>query len=862
LGGVSGRAAAGNGAYRPPLFAGALLPREELLTRLTDAKTPITLLLGPPGSGKTAALALLYDWLLERKKAALWVSVGSDDLGAIERRIEEFAAGSSEEAVILLDGFERLQGQTNQNRIERILLNLPPGCRVVMTGHHMHGAHLHDLWLRGLLEVVEPQALRFEDPEAGALLGPFWSAEEVSLLNGLMEGWAAGLRFLAHDLAASRALVESGVEDAAFPSALAGYFEDVVCTSLPPKILKLLMDLSALDRFSAAMLSAMPEKLPWTEIEDLIRRGALVRYLDEAREWAGFHPAFGRHLRRKLRHADPERFDTIRRFAATWFADRGFAAEAVRHAVRIADKTSAAQIIERAGAISVDLGDGPDVGLDVQLPPEEARELPLLFLAQIYNRLRHGKYREARIAFDTASRLTGGYTKVSDKADPTVVAAWARSIGIVFYSLEDVPVPAEDVAFLEAQLLNFLDTNPVLAAVIASVLAFIYVDRGDFAEAIRVSRLGFHAQRADTSSKVTLFLDLHYASALIATDTIGQAIVHVVHAQKLARLECGPQTYEVLTSQLMRGVLHYECNELEEARQNLIPVLEQLRSINGWLWLYLEGFGAAAATLAKLDGIEAALALVRAGEAFAEERNLVRLARSLALARINLLIGVGDRREAARQLEALMCDLEADANCCPSIRTEARLASALLMLDLGRPRDALCDLERIDPDFIEATDLRQRFAYHCLSMRCAFALRRYNSAVEHMLIAVGIARGAGLVRRVLDHSAAIVEVADWALRSGRKLQASALTYIDDLRTTCAQPAEGPKPEPGAQNFSLSPRESEIITLVAEGLSAKEIAARLGISEGTVKSHRKKIHGKLGVSSRSHAISRARELLII
>ena len=61
---------------------------------------------------------------------------------------------------------------------------------------------------------------------------------------------------------------------------------------------------------------------------------------------------------------------------------------------------------------------------------------------------------------------------------------------------------------------------------------------------------------------------------------------------------------------------------------------------------------------------------------------------------------------------------------------------------------------------------------------------------------------------------------------------------------------------------LSPRESEIIALMAEGYINKEIATRLGISEGTVKTHRKKIHEKLGVSSRSQAIMRARELLIV
>ena len=56
---------------------------------------------------------------------------------------------------------------------------------------------------------------------------------------------------------------------------------------------------------------------------------------------------------------------------------------------------------------------------------------------------------------------------------------------------------------------------------------------------------------------------------------------------------------------------------------------------------------------------------------------------------------------------------------------------------------------------------------------------------------------------------------------------------------------------------LSARESEVLTLVAEGLSNREIAERLFISRYTVESHVKHIYRKLAVSSRIRAISEAR-----
>lgn len=55
---------------------------------------------------------------------------------------------------------------------------------------------------------------------------------------------------------------------------------------------------------------------------------------------------------------------------------------------------------------------------------------------------------------------------------------------------------------------------------------------------------------------------------------------------------------------------------------------------------------------------------------------------------------------------------------------------------------------------------------------------------------------------------------------------------------------------GRAHASLTPREREIAYLVAEGLSNKRIAARLGISSDTVSTHLRRIFAKLGVTTRS------------
>ena len=54
--------------------------------------------------------------------------------------------------------------------------------------------------------------------------------------------------------------------------------------------------------------------------------------------------------------------------------------------------------------------------------------------------------------------------------------------------------------------------------------------------------------------------------------------------------------------------------------------------------------------------------------------------------------------------------------------------------------------------------------------------------------------------------------------------------------------------------ALTPREVEVLGLVADGLANKEIAQRLGTASGTVKMHVQNILAKLGASDRTHAVT--------
>jgi DNA-binding NarL/FixJ family response regulator len=69
-------------------------------------------------------------------------------------------------------------------------------------------------------------------------------------------------------------------------------------------------------------------------------------------------------------------------------------------------------------------------------------------------------------------------------------------------------------------------------------------------------------------------------------------------------------------------------------------------------------------------------------------------------------------------------------------------------------------------------------------------------------------------------------------------------------------------EAAIRSLGLSPRECEILEMLASGASNKEIARKLGISPNTVKTHAARIYEKLEVEKRMQAVEKARFLAVI
>jgi LuxR family maltose regulon positive regulatory protein len=212
------------------------------------------------------------------------------------------------------------------------------------------------------------------------------------------------------------------------------------------------------------------------------------------------------------------------------------------------------------------------------------------------------------------------------------------------------------------------------------------------------------------------------------------------------------------------------------------------------------------------------------------------------------------------------------------VRAGDVLHSSREVIDIARAR-VLIDQGKSDPDsrplreavrllaaLAEATEAGGRHGrlIETLVLQ-ALALKAQNHIVPALAIlekCLVLAEPEGYVRVFVDEGAPMVALLQSAASRGiapyyvRKLLAA---LSESRQETRNRPARDLQPTMSDLIEPLSGRELEVLQLMTDGLSNREIADELVLAVGTVKAHIHNIYGKLGVRSRTQAIARTREL---
>jgi LuxR family maltose regulon positive regulatory protein len=277
-------------------------------------------------------------------------------------------------------------------------------------------------------------------------------------------------------------------------------------------------------------------------------------------------------------------------------------------------------------------------------------------------------------------------------------------------------------------------------------------------------------------------------------------------------------------------------------------------------------FVLARAAAARMN-VERARTLLERAENQAVSRDWGRLSAGVIAEQARLHLRDGRLDEAAAcvdRLERLARKHPAPRPCAWSeIEWHHKLARAHLLGQQARREEAISILQQLKRE-VEVMQHRQFLI--CVAIRLSavqLGAGKATEAVSRFRRVLAACAAAGLYQTVLDEGPVISELLQMTRDSGN-ITTDMLPYLDRLATGLQRAGQGRlAPTFAAPILSgLSPRETDILKLIAQGLSNKEIARSLYIGPETVKSHLKNVFGKLGVERRAQAVSRAQSLGLV
>jgi LuxR family maltose regulon positive regulatory protein len=307
------------------------------------------------------------------------------------------------------------------------------------------------------------------------------------------------------------------------------------------------------------------------------------------------------------------------------------------------------------------------------------------------------------------------------------------------------------------------------------------------------------------------------------------------------------------------GTVRYEQNELESAA-------EHWRHVEGMRYqvapgTYLDSlFGLALIAQAQGEAVQALAYAQAVREVAIEQRSptLLRLAEALA---VRLALAGGQHAEASRQAR----QIDTTTNRGNAIWLEQPcLVIARALLTEGTPDSLAAARQLAEACHRQAKNIhnvRQVIPAVAVQALVWRAHRRTTEALDTLDRALALAEPRGFVRTFLDLGAPMAE-----LLQRYESQHRSSPYLKRLLAAFARELHPASHHELAAQYvrlhgitPLTRRELELLDLLAQRLTYREIAEHLVISPNTVKKHVSNVYGKLGVSKRREAIAKAREV---
>jgi LuxR family maltose regulon positive regulatory protein len=854
----------------PPLRS-SLVPRPRLIARLNAGRNgKLVLVSAPAGYGKTTLVA---EWLAQCDAAALkaaWLSLDENDndpvrfLAHLIAALRQIDPGLGEatlsmlqapqppppEAVITalindiaslptsfvltLDDYHVIRELGIHKQLDFLVEHQPPQLHLVVITREDPLLPLARLRARGQMVEIRQEDLRFTLEECADFLHRVMdlnlSPSDIASLERRTEGWIAGLQLAG--------LSMRGRDDLpGFIEAFTGsshyvldYLVEEVFGRQPADVQDFLLKTSILDRFTAPLCDAVTQQTHSREMLQAFDQGNLfIVALDQSHTWYRYHRLFAELLRQRLRAVGTISESALHRSACQWFTGEELFPEAIHHALAGEDWGRAAELVS-GQSVSM-LGRGELItllGWIKSLPDEAICARPELCRDYGWALTLTGRLDEADVYLKRAEEAARGNDALLGEI--LVAQAYNRR------ARGDNPQAIERAR----RALSLLpQADSLNRGLVALTLGLAYWSCGNLREAEQAFLETDQAAQQSNNPYARL-------TALTYLGIIQGIYGRLHRAEELCRrvVELGGHAPPVAPACIELGALLYEWNDREAAARQVQMGIE-LSQRTGNRMIESDGYRTLASLLQAGGDPGAALTALEKMDQLALSHEVTPLTRLRnAACHVQVALAQGDFAGASRWAEQVT-----DAADGSLFYPRLGLTSARLLLAQGRKNEAARELEGLyetarlagwDSGMIEVRALQ------AMAAEPADALHFLEDALRK-------AQPEGFIRTFTDKGEPMKALLERLKSEGGERKPYILTILAAFGGTVKASPSQPMNEP------MSERELEILRLLAEGLSNREIAERLVITVGTAKSHVHNILEKLGGNSRAQAVAKAREL---
>jgi LuxR family maltose regulon positive regulatory protein len=890
-----------------------MVPRPRLTQRMHAAiRGPLTLLAAPAGWGKTT---LLHAWSADADRGAwplAWVSLDASDndpirfwtyvisaLNALHPGVGEIPLAQlyasppppieavltpllnaliqlPTETVLVLDDYHLIETQLIHDALTYLAEHLPPNVHLVIASRNDPLLPLARLRAQGLLTELRAPDLRFTLEETAAFLTEVMGLplliEQVTALQVRTEGWIAGLQLAALSLQ-GRDDVTGFIE--AFTGShryVVDYLVDEVLLRQPADVQDFLVQTCVLDRLCGPLCDAVRERDDsQARLAYLERSNLFLVALDEERQWYRYHHLFAEVLHTRLRQTHSALVPELHRRACRWFEQHQLFDEAITHALAIPDIERAARLIEQYACIP----NFPSkfhtlLGWLNRLPDALIRAHPILCIMQAVTLMILHQLEQASARIQDAERSLEGEMPADQRRTVLCLIAASRGNLARFVGDHERGVPLAQQAL---ELMPEVEETPLIRMARQGTLvtaASTYLVDGEMTPATERFVMATVASVRDLGNlPATLRSISNLARLQLLQGRLRQAASTIEQGRHLASGHEGLQAllngadYYFILGELLR-----EWNQLERAEQYLQQGMDMDQgAVTAEAEMIMRGYLALARLQQACGWSTRAYQTLDTFARLAQQRGFAPalLARGAAV-RAQLALAQGDLAAAIRWSETSGLSAT-DELSYP--REQAYLMLVRVRIAQGRAQptgpflsEALGLLERFGED-AEAKS-RMRSVLEVLLLR-ALALQAQGDLTEALAAlveALVLAEPEGFIRLFLDEGAPMVALLRQVQKHTRAPGGYVATLLEASGETTATTLDPLSPRSSPLLEALTGREREVLRLLMDGASNREIAQQLVLSVNTVKKHVLNICGKLGVQSRTQAIVKARTLNLL